>query len=295
MTRKYAFFPGCMIPARFPQFEASALKVLKVLDIELEKISGWTCCPEPLSMQTLNKEMWYSVAARNISLAESEGLDILTLCNGCNDTLFEANKSLKADETLRRNVNRNLREIGRSFEGKIAVKSVLRVLYEDIGVEEIKRHVKVPLRGAKVAVHYGCHMFPELEEFDDIKHPHSLKDLVHALGAEVVSYPSEMVCCAAFARPINEDLSLEFVKKKLEDLANASAECLVVMCPYCFLQLDLGQVTISRKSSRNYNIPIVYYTQLLGLAMGFSPREMGLHYHMTKIDNFAERIATANS
>lgn len=284
-----------MIPARFPQFEASALKVLKALDIVLEKISGWTCCPEPLSMQTLNRNMWYSVAARNISLAESEGLDILTICNGCNETLFEANKKLKADETLRRSVNRNLREIGRSFEGKIAVKSVLRILYEDIGEEEIKRHVKIPLRGAKVGVHYGCHIFPELQEFDDIKDPHSLKDLVRALGAEVVSYNSEIVCCAAFARPINEDFSLEFVEKKLEDLTNAGAECLVVMCPYCFLQLDLGQAMISRKSKRNYKIPIVYYTQLLGLAMGFSPREMGFHYHLNKVDNFAERILAANS
>lgn len=294
LIKKYAFFPGCTIPARFPQFEASSLKVLEALGISLERMSGFTCCPEPLSMQMLNKDMWYSVAARNISLAESKGLDILTLCNGCNETLFEANKDLKADERLRRNINRNLKEIGKSFKGKIAVKSILRVLYEDIGADEIGKHVKVSLKGAKIAVHYGCHIFPELEDFDDAKDPRSLKELVSALGAEVVSYPSEMTCCAAFARPINEDVSLEFAEIKLRDLANVGAECLVVMCPYCFLQFDLGQIMISRKWNKNYKIPVVYCSQLIGLAMGFSTREMGLDFHMVKIDDFAKKIGAVD-
>jgi len=288
--RRYAFFPGCMIPSRFPQFEASSLKVLAELGIRLERIDGWTCCPEPLSMQTVSKETWYSVAARNISLAEEKGLDILTLCNGCNETLFEVNKELKANEKLRQEVNRNLKEIGRTFKGKISVKSILRVLYEDIGLEAIKKHVKAPLKKSKIALHYGCHIFPELEDFDDLKNPQSFKELVNALGGEVVTYPSEMTCCAAFARPISEDVSLDFVREKLEDMSAAGAECIVVLCPYCFLQLDLGQVILSRKLGRSFGIPVFYLSQLLGLAMGFSPREMGLDFHTVKAHDFARRM-----
>jgi heterodisulfide reductase subunit B len=284
-----------MIPARFPQFEASTLKVLDALNVSLDRMSGCTCCPEPLSMQTLNKDMWYSVAARNISIAESKGLDILTVCNGCNETLFEANKDLKADRKLRLRINQNLKEIGKSFEGNVAVKSFLRVLYEDIGLDAVKKHVKVPLNDAKIAVHYGCHIFPELEDFDDAQDPHSLKDLVRALGANAVSYSGEMTCCAAFARPINEDVSLEFTEKKLRDIASVGAECLVVMCPYCFLQFDLGQVMISRKWNKTYNIPVVYCSQLVGLAMGFSPHEMGLHLHMVKVDDFAKKIGASGT
>jgi len=287
--RKYAFFPGCMIPARFPQFEASSLKILEALDVKLERIDGWTCCPEPLSMQTLSKEMWYSVAARNICLAEEKGLDILTLCNGCNETLFEVNKELKENEKLRQTVNENLKETGRSFKGTVSVKSILRVLYEDVGLDEISKHVKIPFKGVKVGVHYGCHIFPELRDFDDEQNPTSLKELVRTLGAEVVDYPSEMTCCAAFARPINEEVSLEFVEEKLDDIKAVGADCIVVLCPYCFLQLDLGQVIISRKSKKDYGIPVVYFSQLLGLAMGFSPKEMGLDFHMNKVENLSQK------
>lgn len=288
--RRYAFFPGCMIPSRFPQFEASSLKVLKALGVELERIEGWSCCPEPLSMQTMSKETWYTVAARNISLAEEKGLDILTLCNGCNETLFEVNKELKADNKLKQKVNRNLNEIGRTFRGNISVKSFFRVLYEDVGPEEIKKHVKSPLKNTKVAVHYGCHIIPELEDFDDVKNPQSLKRIINAIGGEVVAYPSEMTCCAAFARSISEHMSLEFVKEKIIDIGAAHAECIVVLCPYCFLQLDLGQILVSRRTAKRSEIPVLYLTQLIGFAMGFNPKEMGVDFHAIKTNGLARKM-----
>lgn len=286
--RNYAFFPGCMIPSRFPQFEASSLKVLGKLGVKLERIDGWTCCPEPLSMQTWSKETWYSVAARNISLAEDKHLDILTICNGCNETLFEVNKELKKDDRLKQQVNRELEKIGRKFKGEISVKSILRVLYEDVGLEEIRKHVKTPLKNLKAALHYGCHIFPELEDFDDVKNPQSLRKIVNAIGAEVVTYPSEMACCAAFVRPISDEVSLEFVEEKLADMSAAGAQCIVVLCPYCFLQLDLGQMVLSRKLDKSYKMPVLYLSQLLGLSMGFNSREMGLNFHAIKTDNLAQ-------
>jgi heterodisulfide reductase subunit B len=292
--RKYAFFPGCMIPSRFPQFEASSLKVLEKLGIELERIQGWTCCPEPLSMQTVSKETWYAVAARNISLAEERHLDILTICNGCNETMFEVNKELKQDDNLRRKINYQLKKIGRTFKGEVSVKSILRVLSEDVGLNEIRNHVKIPLNNVKVAVHYGCHIFPELEDFDDMKKPQSLQKIVGALGAEVVTYSSEMACCAAFARPINEEVSLEFAREKLDDMNAAGADCIVVLCPYCFLQLDLGQMLCSRNFGRNYRMPVFYLSQLMGIAMGFSPNEMGLNFHAIKPENIAQKIRAIN-
>jgi heterodisulfide reductase subunit B len=283
-----------MIPARFPQFEASSIKVLKALDVSLERISGLTCCPEPLSMKTLNREMWYSVAARNISLAESMGLDIMTVCNGCTETLFEANRDLKEDDKLRLRVNRNLREINMSFKGTIQVKSMLRVLCQDIGTREIRNHVKLPLSRTRVAVHYGCHIFPELSEFDDPMRPHSLQTIIHCIGGETVSYANEMTCCAAFARPINEDASLEFVKAKFEGLCDVRADCLVVICPYCFLQMDLGQMMLNRKSKSNFQIPVIYLSQLIGLTFGFNARDLGFDYHFVKVESFAKKIAVGN-
>lgn len=288
--KEYALFAGCMISSRFPQLESSTTKVLERFGIKPRPLRGWTCCPEPVSMQLLNLKAWYAIAARNICLAEEAGLDMLTLCNGCNKTLFRANEDLKADEELRAEVNRYLKDVGKKFEGKIAVKSILRILYQDVGAKEIKKHVKTPLHGIKVAVHYGCHIFDELKEYDDPKDPKSLKNLVKALGADVVAYPSEMLCCAGYARNINEELSLRIAEEKLNDLANVDTDCLILICPYCFLQFDLGQISIARKFKRSFQIPVLYYTQLLGLAMGFSAQDMGLQFHRVKTDGLVEKL-----
>lgn len=288
--KKYALFSGCMISLRFPQFESSTVKVLKRFDIELRPLRNWTCCPEPVSMRILNPKAWYAIAARNICLAEKEGLDMVTLCSGCNTTLFRANKDLKADPELRAEVNEYLKDVGKRFEGDISVKSVLRILYQDVGPEEIKKLVKTSLNGIKVAVHYGCHIFDELKEYDDVRNPKSLEALVKALGASVVDYPSETLCCAGYARSISEEVSLRIAAEKLNDLINADTDCLTLICPYCFLQFDLGQIDISRKFRRNLQIPVLYYPQLLGLAMGFGAQDMGLQFHRVKTDGLIEKL-----
>jgi len=280
--KAYTLFPGCLISLRFPQFEVATIKVLKKLGVELKQLEDITCCPEPLSMQMLNLKSWYTIAARNICAAERVGNDLLTLCNGCNTTLFRVNKDLKINKELRDVVNKILKEVGKKFEGKIEVKSILRVLYEDIEPDLIRKHVESPLHGIKVAVHYGCHIFDELKEYDDIKNPKSLKHIITALGADVVSYKSETLCCAAFARSIDEDISIKAVDEKLSDLIDAGADCLVVICPYCFLQYDLGQIVMNRKLKKGFRIPVLYLTQLMGLAFGFTPYDMGLEFHKVK-------------
>lgn len=289
--KEYALFVGCMISSRFPQFESSTTKTLEGFGIKLRPLRGWTCCPEPVSIQMLNLKAWYAIAARNICLAEEEGLDILTLCNGCNMTLFKANEDLKTNDVLRNEVNGYLKEVGKRFEGKIAVKSTLGVLYQDVGSKEIKKHVKNPLHGIKIAVHYGCHIFDELKEYDDGKNPKSLETLVEALGADVVSYQSEKLCCGGYARNINEEVSLRIAEEKLNDLININADCLILAgCPYCFLQFDLGQITIAQKFKKSFQIPVLYYSQLLGLAMGFSVQDMGLQFHRVKADGLVKKL-----
>lgn len=286
---EYALFPGCLISLRFSQFESSTINVLKKLGIKLKLLENVTCCPEPISMQTLNMLAWYTIAARNICLAEQMGYDIITICNGCNATLFRVNEDLKMNSKLRMKVNKNLHEVGKKFEGRIAVKSILRVLYEDVGLDRIKGKVKNPLANINVAVHYGCHIFDEVQNFDNATNPKSLINLVKVLGAKVVSYPSEMLCCGShIAGYIEEDLSPRLVMEKLSDLASVNADCLTVICPYCFLQYDLGQMILKRKLK--FQIPILYYSQLMGLAMGFTAREMGLDLHKVKTHRLTEKL-----
>lgn len=289
--KEYALFPGCVISLRFPQFESSTINVLSRLGIELNQLEDVTCCPEPTSMRMLNSLAWYTIAARNICLAEEKGLDILTICNGCNATLFRVNEDLKMNSKLRMTVNEKLKEIGKEFTGKIDVKSLLRVLYKDIGPAKIKENVKKTFHNIKVAVHYGCHIFDEIRMYDDAKNPKSLKDLVQALGANVTPYSSEMLCCGGhMARYIDEGLSLNCIEEKLADLTNVNADCLVVICPYCFLNYDLGQMILAKNFKKKIQTPILYYPQLLGLAMGFGARDMGLELHKVKAHELIEKI-----
>jgi heterodisulfide reductase subunit B len=275
---------------RLPHLEAITVKTLKKFGINLKRLENITCCPEPFSMTILNFKAWYIIASRNLCLAERAKTDLLTLCNGCNATLYTVNKNLKEHLKLKNEVNEYLVKVGMKFEGKINVKSILSVLYNDIVANKIKEKVLNPLRGIKAAVHYGCHIFNEIKDYDDIKNPKSLKTLVESLGATVISYPSEMLCCGGFARYINEKLSLEYVKEKINHLTNVGADCLIVICPYCFLQYDIGQQLLNRIYKKDVQIPVLYYTQLLGLAMGFSAEDIGLNFHKTKADKLIKLI-----
>lgn len=290
-NRKYAFFPGCLISSRFPHFESSTITVLKKFGIELELLKGVTCCPEFTSLQVLNAKAWYTIAARNVCLAERRKLDLLTICSGCNATLFRVNEDLKRDNDLRMRVNENLEKVGKKFNGNVVVKSLLRVLYEDVGPMKIRDSVKTPLRGINVAVHYGCHIFDELKNYDDAKEPKSLQILVEALGANIVTYPSEKLCCGShIAGCIDKDFSYELIMEKLNDLTNVNADCLVVMCPYCFLQYDVGQFVLSSKFKKQLKIPILYLTQLMGLAMGYGAHDMGLEFHKVNPDSLIRKL-----
>jgi len=276
--RGYALFTGCLIYSRLPHLEAVSMKVLHKLGLRVERLEGFTCCPEPTAMRVLSRRAWYALAARNLAVAEEAGLDVLTLCSGCNATLFRVNEDLKA--------------VGRSYGGGVEVRSVLRAIYEGVGVEALRRAAVRELKGVKVALHHGCHIYDELSHFDDVAEPKSFKAVVSALGCEVVDYPSEGLCCAAFIRPVDERLSLAFVKEKVEGAAKAGADCVAVICPACLIQLDVGQAAASRRLGLRLEVPVLYLTQLIGLSMGMSLDEVGFKHHSVR-GGLAERLMKA--
>ncbi len=286
----YSLFLGCFIPARLPHIESITLKVLNILGVQTTNLENASCCPDPVSSTFANRFAWHALAARNLSLAEFEKRDLLTFCSGCNLTLSSVNKELKENIELRNSVNDSLSSIDRNYSGDINVRSILWLLYSKIGVSEIKKHVKRPLKNLRVGIHLGCHIREDLEEYDDPSNPQSMKELVSAIGAENVSYKSESLCCASFARFIHESKSLSQVDEKLFDMQNAQIDCLVTICPTCFLQYDVGQLEVNIKLKKNYNIPVLYYSQLLGLAMGLTPQEVGLNFHRIKAKRVIEKL-----
>ncbi len=273
---RYSFFLGCVIPNREADYEVATRRVCKELGIELLEMKGASCCGLPVDM--VSHESSLALAARNLTIAEEMGLDILAICTGCTGALAKANISLKENRGIRDHVNTELAEIGRKFEGKIEVKHLVRALVEDFGLNNIRKRIKRPLKNLKIAGHYGCHVLMpgKYLQFDDPGNPRFLNELIELTGAKLVRYEGERDCCGAMIITVNTDIPTELVGRKLHNVKNAGADALVTVCPSCHLQYDGNQAMAEKKYGEEFGIPVLHYPQLLGLALGIPAEELGL-------------------
>ena len=290
---KLSFFLGCIAPNRYPGIEIATQKTLEKLGVELEDLEGTSCCPAPGVFRSFDKTTWLALASRNITLSEELGDDILTICNGCYGSLTDANHMLKEDAALKSDVNKILSEIGREFKGTQDVRHIIEYLYKEIGADKIKETVTNPL-DLKVAVHYGCHLVKPSKErhLGSAENPTFFDELVEATGATSVDYQDKMACCGAGggARTAVLETSLKLVDKKLDNMEAADVDCIVDACPFCHLQLDVGQTEIKKKFDKEHVMPVLHYSQLLGLAMGFSPEELGIDMNFTDTATLIEKL-----
>jgi len=272
--RKYLIFLGCAIPYRVASYEISARRVLQKLGVELAEMPEFNCCGLP--MDPVSHEMMLILAARNLALAEQEGLNILALCPGCAGTLKKVNKMLKEDKALREEINSHLREAGLEFKGTIEVKHLMQALKEDVGFERIKEAVVKPLSMLNVAEHNGCHILRPKEYigFDDPEDPQTLKSLIEATGATCLDYMDETECCGAPTVGVNDKIPLQLSREKLNHIKMVNAQALITICPFCHMMYDTNQTRIEKMYNETYGIPVLHYPQLLGLAMGIPPEEL---------------------
>ncbi|NLI62884.1 MAG: CoB--CoM heterodisulfide reductase subunit B [Methanosarcinaceae archaeon] len=288
-----SLFLGCVAPNRYPGIELATLKVMEKLDIGIRDLEGASCCPAPGVFKSFDKTTWLSLASRNIVLSEDSGTDLLTICNGCYGSLIEADHELKEDPEKKKKVNEKLAEIGMEYKGTSNVRHIIEYLYKEITPEKIKENVTVPLEGIKVAVHYGCHMIrpSKGKDLDSVENPRFFDELVDATGAKSVDYEEKMLCCGAGGgvRSVFPETALKMSEKKLDILKAGGFDCIVDACPFCHLQYDVGQKTLA-KEGKEYNIPVLHYMQLLGLAFGYTPEELGITLNVTKNCDFDNKI-----
>jgi heterodisulfide reductase subunit B len=233
------------------------------------------------------------MAARNLSVAEEVGLDICTICNGCASTLTEASRELLHDERLREKVNKKLKKIGRTYKGNVKVKHFTRVLYDDVGPEKIKSQVKKSLEGLKVASHYGCHYLKPsdiYDKFEDPEFPQTLDALISFLGAETVEYEDKTECCGGVILDVDDKIALAMTQRKLEHIKAIGADTIGLICPLCGSMYDRNQRVVERRFNVAYNIPVLYYTQILGLALGINPNGLGLNLNRVKTSGLLEKL-----
>ena len=273
---KYLLFLGCVIPYRISSYEISARKVLQKLGVELVEMPEFNCCGLPLD--PVNHEVMLILAARNLCLAEQQNLNIMTLCPGCAGTLRKVNKTLQEDKKLKEMVNGYLKDTGMEFSGKIKVRHLIQVLAEDVGFDKIKEAVQKPLTKLKVAEHNGCHVLRPTKYigFDDPENPVILKKLIELTGAQCLDYLYETDCCGAPIIGVNDKIPLQLAGGKLRNIKAVGAQAMITICPFCHMMFDLNQPRMERVLNETFGIPVLHYTQLLGLAMGFSPDELAL-------------------
>lgn len=265
-------FLGCVIPNRLPFIEATSRKVFDKLGVETSD-AAFSCCPEPIGFQSVCKESWLAMGARNICLAESEGKDIVSLCNGCAQTLKATKHELDHDDDKKAEINAILSKVNKEYKGTSSVKHFIQVLMENVGVNKIKGAVTNQMSKLKVACHTGCHYSrpSEIMQYDDPLKPKFLRELVAATGAQVVDYEGEEICCGNGAGNTSKDVGDALAKNKLNNAKAGGANCIVVCCPACFQQLD---------SQRD--LPIIYLTELIALSMGMSYDDLNMKFHQEK-------------
>jgi len=288
---RYAFYLGCITPYRVPHNELSTRRIAREFGIELVDLDDFTCCGFPI--KNASYEAALLTAARNLCLAEEKGLDICTICPACTSVLTEANKELKEDKKLRDEVNEKLSNIGHEFKGTIKVGHFARILYEEIGVEKIKEKVKRDLSTLKFAVHYGCHYLKPSEiykGFDDPENPKSLDEIVGVTGAKSIDYEDKKLCCGNVIVGIDQDISWTIANQKLDHIKSCGADAMVLICPACSTQYDTTQRMIESKFNATYNLPILYLNQVLGLAFGIDPKELGLNLNRVKTTELLEKV-----
>jgi heterodisulfide reductase subunit B len=270
----YALFKGCTSPALVPQYEIAAGLTLEALGVELADDLPFGCCGYP--MRNIHRLSFLVSAARNLALAGQRGLDMLVLCMCCYGTLQKAAQFLREEPEAREAVARCLDKEGLHLNIDVGIRHLLSVYRHDVGLETIRSRVRIPLSAGRLAPHYGCHALrpSDIVAFDDPYNPRIMEELLQAVGVEPVDWEMRLECCGAPVRGINEELSRRIGHKKIQNAVNAGAHCLCTACPYCQLQFDhAGQGPGS-----------VLYSQVLGLAFGFSAEAMGFGEHETVLD-----------
>ncbi|MHA1961798.1 MAG: CoB--CoM heterodisulfide reductase iron-sulfur subunit B family protein [Candidatus Thorarchaeota archaeon] len=283
----YNLYMGCSVPANYPNYEASMLKVAQAFGMDLEYMEDVACCGSP-NLRSIDYFGWLTVNARTLAIAEKNGHDIVTPCNGCFASLKDVLHHLKHDESDLKKVNKELKKLGLKFEGTIKVRHFIEALYTDVGVEEISKKVTKPLDGIGISIHYGCHLMrpADVTEFK----PEILNELVSLTGATVIEYPIWKQCCGATVLPVNESLAVRLARDKIKSMKEAGAAFATVVCPACGNQLDLQQLGLKESYGEIYDLPVLLYPQILALAMGMDESQIGLEMNRVPADTILDHL-----
>jgi len=273
---KYAYYPGCSLHSTARDYDISTRAVCQALDIGLEEIPGWICCGASSGHMT-SELLSLSLAVQNLALAKDMGLDTVICCAECYSRLKIANKVMRSGKNgLVGDVDA---AVGSAYRGESKVKHLLEVVSNEYGLDALQQKVTQDLAELKVAAYYGCLLVrpPEVTGFDDPENPTVIDKIITAVGAQAVDWPYKTECCGSSLSLTRTDIVLKLCRDIYQKATERGAECLLVACPMCQANLDMRQSQVNRQYKTDFDLPVLYFTQLIGLALGMKPKELGLN------------------
>ncbi len=287
---RYSLFLGCTIPTRQMNYEQSAREVARVLGIEFVD-GGYGCCGFPV--EPVDEVKALSMAAANLQIASASGYTLVTLCSACGEMLSKAEKRLGEDAEAAKGVVKVLAQAGVTYAGeRPRVIHFARMLHDDYGLNNIRVRVVKPLKSLKIATHPGCHYVRPstlYSGFDDPEFPGTLDRLVEATGAETLDYQGKTDCCGGGILAVREDIAKAMTGKKLAKLSE-KADAMVVICPFCGIMYDKYQRNLEEELGRHFGLPVLYYPQLLGLALGIDPSKLGFDVNSVSVQALLGKV-----
>ncbi|MEN8191176.1 MAG: CoB--CoM heterodisulfide reductase iron-sulfur subunit B family protein [Bacteroidota bacterium] len=279
----HLYYPGCSLQTTHKGYDISCRAVFKALGSEMKELEDWNCCGATIYM-SIKEITSLAIASRNLALAEKMHSDIIAPCSSCYTILSKANKYMIENKELMEKVNGCLAEDGLSYNGSVRIRHPLDVLVNDIGVEIIRLYAMCELEGLKIANYYGCQIVRPEKRFDDRENPTSMENLFESLGAENVYYACKLRCCGGMLMTTYEETALKLSEWLLMRAVENGADCIVTTCPLCQMNLESYQQKINKTFGTNYQMPIFFFTQILGVALGLSEKELGIDLNFYKCD-----------
>jgi heterodisulfide reductase subunit B2 len=280
---KYLYFPGCSLQGTGKAYDESVRAVFRALDIELEELEDWNCCGATAYM-AIDEVQAFALAGRNLAIAERQPEDLMAPCSACYLVLNKTQRYMQEYPQIRARLEKGFKAAGLTCKGTKKVRHPLDILVNDVGIEAIARRVVKPLRGLRVAPYYGCQIVRPYATFDDVHNPETMDKLLRAVGAEVVDYPLKTRCCGGSQKGTLPEVGLSLIHILLKEAARRGANLIATICPLCQFNLDGFQDKIASRYGK-VSMPVVYFTQLMGLALGASASELGLNRCMVSADD----------
>ena len=273
--KEYAYFPGCSLEKMASSYHMSAMEATRKLGIKLKELDDWNCCGATTYFY-IDELLAYTLCARNLAIAEKTGLEIVAPCSACYKNLFFTAAHMKKDPDLAEHINFALEEDNLHFNGNVGVKHLIEVFTQDISPEDWKSKVTHPLEGIRVAPYYGCQINRPQKEKEDVEQPTFFEEMLASIGATPVNYPLKMRCCSGSLIISSRTAALGMVRNLLQCAVDAQATVIATACPMCQVNLEVYQQQVNLEFGTNFSVPVLYFTQLVGLALGVSQKKLGI-------------------